>query len=632
MEMINFVINNAWLIPLMPAIAFVMIVFFLRKAPQLSAGFSITCIFSSFLMALAVAAGLLVNPITTENSLIWFKVPGVSLEMGSLIDPITGMMLFVVTLIALMVQIYSLGYMKDDPGFATYFAYQSLFAMSMLGLVIANNFLQMYVFWELVGLCSYLLIGFWFYKKSARDAAKKAFITNRVGDFGFLLGILLLQIVFGTLNFTELADTIPTYGVSLGLLTIIALLVFAGPVAKSGQFPLHVWLPDAMEGPTPVSALIHAATMVVAGVYLIARAYFLFAAVPNVLELIAYVGGFTAIFAATIALVQNDIKRILAYSTLSQLGYMVMALGVGGLTASMFHLMTHAFFKALLFLGAGSVIHALNNKQDIWEMGGLAKYMPITTKTFVVGALALAGIFPLAGFWSKDEILLSAQTNGYTGLYLIGTVVAFLTAFYMFRLVFVAFYGPAKPENHPHESPAVMNVPLRILGALSIVGGLVGLPWLHTNFGSYIFYGEAHHGYSLSIMLISTVVALAGIYLAYLMYYKKSISPAAMADRFRPIYNLLYNKYYIDEIYQWFIDRVIDGAGRITYWFDIHVVDGVVNGLAGAARWSGYYLRYLQTGQTQHYGMVLVAAVIIIVVVMGFYDPAIGISTWGGGN
>ncbi len=630
--MTQFVIDNAWLIPLMPAIAFVMIVFFLRKAPQLSAGFSIACIFSSFLMALFVAAGLLGNPLTTEHAITWFKLPGVSIEMGTLIDPISGMMLFVVSLIALMVQIYSLGYMKDDPGYATYFAYQSLFAMSMLGLVIANNFLQMYVFWEMVGLCSYLLIGFWFHKKSAREAAKKAFITNRVGDFGFLLGILLLQIVFGTLNFTNLADTIPTAGINLTLMTIIALLVFAGPVAKSGQFPLHVWLPDAMEGPTPVSALIHAATMVVAGVYLIGRAYFLFAAVPNVLEIIAYVGGFTAIFAATIALVQNDIKRILAYSTLSQLGYMVMALGVGGLTASMFHLMTHAFFKALLFLGAGSVIHALHDKQDIWEMGGLAKYMPITTKTFVVGALALAGIFPLAGFWSKDEILLSAQVNGYTGLYLLGSIVAFLTAFYMFRLVFVAFYGPAKPENHPHESPKTMTVPLRILGGFSIIGGLVGMPWLHTNFGSYIYYGEAHHGYSLSVMLASTGIALAGIYLAYLMYCKKTISAAAMANRFRPIHTLLYNKYYIDEIFQWLIDHIVDGFGRLAYWFDIYVVDGVVNGLAGAAKWSGYYLRYLQTGQTQHYGMVLVAAVIIISIILSLYDPSIGISTWGGGN
>ena len=629
--MTQFVIDNAWLIPLMPALAFVMIVFFLRKAPQISAGFSIACIFISFTMALSVVAGILGNPITTEHSLSWFSMQSISLEMGILIDPISAMMLFVVTLIALMVQVYSLGYMENDPGYSTYFAYQSLFAMSMLGLVVANNFLQMYVFWELVGLCSYLLIGFWFFKPSAREAAKKAFITNRVGDFGFLLGILFLQVLFGTLNFTGLAKIIPTYA-NMGLMTIVALLIFTGPVGKSGQFPLHVWLPDAMEGPTPVSALIHAATMVVAGVYLIARAYFLFAAVPNVLVVIAYLGGFTAIFAASIAIVQNDIKRILAYSTLSQLGYMIMALGVGGLTASMFHLMTHAFFKALLFLGAGSVIHALHNKQNIWEMGGLAKKMPITTNTFVIGSLALAGIFPLAGFWSKDEILLSAQINGYTGLYLVGTLVAFLTAFYMFRLVFVAFYGPAKPENHPHESPAVMTVPLIILGCLSVVGGLVGMPWLHTNFGSYVHFGAAHHGYSMAVMITSTGVALAGIYLAYLMYYKKVISAEAMANRFRPIYTLLYNKYYIDEIYQWFIDRVVNGFGRLVYWFDIYIVDGIVDGLGGITKWSGHYLRYLQTGQTQHYGMVLVAAVIIISLILSFYDPSIGISTWGGGN
>ncbi|NLC06683.1 MAG: NADH-quinone oxidoreductase subunit L [Syntrophomonadaceae bacterium] len=627
--MTQFAIDNSWLIPFMPALAFIMIVFFLRKAPQASALFSIACIFTSFVLALGVVGGILANPTTTEHSVTWFSMPGVSLEMGTLIDPISGMMVFVVTLIALLVQIYSIGYMENDPGYSTYFAYQSLFAMSMLGLVVSNNFLQMFVFWELVGLCSYLLIGFWFYKHSAREAAKKAFITNRVGDFGFLLGILFLQILFGTLNFTDLADIIPTY-TNIGLLTVVALLVFAGPIGKSGQFPLHVWLPDAMEGPTPVSALIHAATMVVAGVYLIARAFFLFVAVPNALMVIAYVGGFTAFFAATIAITQNDIKRILAYSTLSQLGYMVMALGVGGLTASMFHLMTHAFFKALLFLGAGSVIHALHNKQDIWEMGGLAPKMPVTTKTFVIAALALAGIFPLAGFWSKDEILLAALSNGYTGLYLIGTFVAFLTAFYMFRLVFVAFYGEPNPENHPHESPKVMTVPLIVLACLSVVGGLVGMPWLKTNFGSYIYFGEAHHGYSLSIMLTSTLVALAGIYLAYLMYYKKTISAEAIAHRFQPIYKLLYNKYYIDEIYQWFINRVVDGAGRVAYWVDLYVVDGVVNGLANGTKWGGYLVRYLQTGQTQHYGMVLIAAVVVIVILLGLIDPSMGIFAGGG--
>jgi NADH-quinone oxidoreductase subunit L len=629
--MTQLIIDNAWLIPFMPALAFVTIVFVLRKAPKVSATFSIACMFIAFIMSLIVVGGILKNPITTEHSLRWFSMPGLYLEMGTLIDPISAMMVFVVTLIALLVQVYSIGYMENDPGYSTYFAYQSLFAMSMLGLVVSNNFLQMFVFWELVGLCSYLLIGFWFFKHTAREAAKKAFITNRVGDFGFLLGILFLQLLFGTLNFTALAEIIPTYA-NVGILTIVALLVFAGPIGKSGQFPLHVWLPDAMEGPTPVSALIHAATMVVAGVYLIARAYFLFAAVPNALIFIAYLGGFTALFAATIALVQNDIKRILAYSTLSQLGYMVMALGVGGLTAGMFHLMTHAFFKGLLFLGAGSVIYALHHKQDIWEMGGLAKKMPITTKTFVIGSLALAGIFPLAGFWSKDEILLSAQSNGYTGLYLVGSLVAFLTAFYMFRLVFVAFYGPAKPENHPQESPAVMTIPLMILAFLSVVGGFVGMPWLHTNFGSYVYFGEAHHGYSLTIMVASTLLALAGIYLAYLMYYKKVISAEAMANRFRPIYTLLYNKYYIDEIYQWLIDRVIDGAGRAAYWVDIHIVDGIVDGFAGLTKWSGQHLRYLQTGQTQHYGMVLIVAVLIITLLLGFYDPSLGVYTWGGGN
>ncbi|NPV91632.1 MAG: NADH-quinone oxidoreductase subunit L [Firmicutes bacterium] len=622
--------DNAWLIPLLPGLAFALIALILRRTPAVAAAVSITAIIGSFITSLLVIKGVLVDPAVYEYGSRWFTMPGLNAEMGILLDPIAAVMLLVVTLVAMMVQVYSLGYMRGDPGYPSYFAYQSLFAASMLGLVLANNFLQLFVFWELVGLCSYLLIGFWFGKPEAREAAKKAFVTNRVGDFGFLLGILLLQIVFGTLNFVKLQPLVGLYE-STALLTGLALLIFTGPIGKSAQFPLHVWLPDAMEGPTPVSALIHAATMVVAGVYLVARAFFLFAAAPKALLVVAYLGGFTALFAATIALTQNDIKRILAYSTLSQLGYMIMALGVGSLTAGMFHLMTHAFFKALLFLGAGSVIHALHGKQDIWEMGGLTRRMPVTTGTFIVGALALAGIFPLAGFWSKDEILSASLANGYTGLYIVGSLVAFLTAFYMFRLVFVAFMKPARPENHPHESPLTMTVPLVILGVLSVVGGLVGLPWLKVNFATYIHFGEVHHGANLAVMAVSTLLALAGIGLAYLMYYRERIRPEAVLERFPALYRLFYHKYYIDEIYQYLIDKLVDGTARVLYWADVHLVDGAVNGAGRLAQLGGLALRLTQTGRAQHYALVLVAVVVVMVLAFGLINPSLVISLGGGG-
>lgn len=627
--MTQLAMDNAWLIPLLPGAAFALIALILRRVPWAAAAASITAVLGSFVLSLLVVKAVLVNPAVYQYTARWFSMPGLKTEMGILIDPIAAVMLLVVTLVALMVQVYSVGYMHGDPGYPSYFAYQSLFAASMLGLVLANNFLQLFVFWELVGLCSYLLIGFWFGKIEAREAAKKAFVTNRVGDFGFLLGILLLQIIFGTLNFVQLQSEVGLYA-STAMLTGLALLIFTGPIGKSAQFPLHVWLPDAMEGPTPVSALIHAATMVVAGVYLVARAFFLFAAAPQALLMVAYLGGFTALFAACIALTQNDIKRILAYSTLSQLGYMIMALGVGSLTAGMFHLMTHAFFKALLFLGAGSVIHALHGKQDIWEMGGLSKKMPVTTSTFIIGALALAGIFPLAGFWSKDEILAASLSGGYTGLYIVGSLVAFMTAFYMFRLVFVAFFAKSKPENHPHESPLTMTVPLMILGALSVVGGLVGMPWLKVNFATYVHYGAVHYGANYGVMALSTLLALGGIALAYLMYYRGSISPDAMAGRFPTFYRLFYNKFYIDEIYQKMIDILVDGTARVLYWADINLVDGAVNGAGSLARWGGFFLRLLQSGQAQHYALAMVGAVILIVLAFGLLDPSLAGPLGGG--
>lgn len=609
-------LQYAWIIPLLPLLVFGLIGIFLHRWPQLSAMTSIIAVGISWIMSAAIAIGMVTAGRVPgyELAVRWLSMPGLNIDMGILIDGITVVMLVVVSTVALLVQIYSLGYMKGDPGFASYFAFQSVFAGSMLGLVLSNNFGQIFVFWELVGLASYLLIGFWFGRNSAKEAAKKAFITNRVGDFGFLLGILFLQIIFGTLGFNELAGEIAGY-TNTGVLITLSILLLFGPIGKSAQFPLHVWLPDAMEGPTPVSALIHAATMVAAGVYLIARAFFIFSSTPEALMVVAAVGGFTALFAATIAIVQNDIKRILAYSTLSQLGYMVMAMGVGAMTAGMFHLMTHAFFKSLLFLGAGSVIHALHDEQDIWKMGNLNKRMPITTWTFVIGALALSGIPPFSGFWSKDEILLGAYAGGYTGLYILGTVVAFMTAFYMFRLIFVAFFGSNQGGQKAHESPLVMTVPLLILAVLAIVPGLAGSPLTNNVFAHYVFYPGLEHPHpSMTIMVSSTLVALGGILLAWLVYQKEVVDPAVIRERCGGLYNLLYNKYYIDEIYAFLIKYLVDGTGKLLFWFDIYIVNGLVNGLAALTGLGGQVLRYTENGQVQTYARYMLAGTVIIVV------------------
>lgn len=610
------ILQNAWLIPFLPFLAFAIIGLFLHCWPKGSAALSIAGIAITWLLSVvtAIATFSAGEGFSLELSSRWLDMPGLQVDMGIFIDPITAIMLIVVTTIALLVQIYSLGYMHGDPGFASYYAYQSLFAGSMLGLVVSNNFGQIFVFWELVGICSYFLIGFWFGKNSAKDAAKKAFITNRVGDFGFLLGILFLQIIFGTLNFGELAGKIAGYE-NLAVLIPVSILLFFGPVGKSAQFPLHVWLPDAMEGPTPVSALIHAATMVAAGVYLIARAFFIFQTSPATMMLIACIGGFTAFFAASIALVQNDMKRILAYSTLSQLGYMVMAMGVGAMTAGMFHLMTHAFFKGLLFLGAGSVMHAMAGELDIWKMGNLSKKMKTTTWTFIIGALALSGIPPLSGFWSKDEILLGAYASGHTFLYIVGSVVAFMTAFYMFRLIFVAFFSDSEGGLAAHESPKVMTVPLIVLAVVSIFAGFVNSPVMNYAFGRYINYpGQVHHEASALVMVISIVLALSGIGLAYLIYQKKSIDADAIRQKFQGLYNLLWNKYYIDEFYAWLIARFVDGGAKLLFWFDLHVVNGLVNLLASITGKAGNALKYTEDGQVQSYAVYMFAGVVIILI------------------
>jgi NADH-quinone oxidoreductase subunit L len=623
--------ENALLITLLPLLSFIVIVFITKKAKLVSAIVALASIGASAILSIIVFVKTLGDKTPKEFSIDWLNIPslgsfkGLNIQMGILIDPLSSLMLVIVTFVATLVVLYSIGYMKGDEGFSRYFAYLSLFTFSMLILVVSNNYFQMFAGWELVGLCSYLLIGFWFHKPSAADASKKAFITNRWADFGFMTGIILLFVKFGTFNFGELAGLIHG-STGTAFLGLIAALIFIGPVGKSAQFPLHVWLPDAMEGPTPVSALMHAATMVAAGVYLIGRGFILFESVHAVLIAMAYIGGFTAIFAASIALVQDDIKKILAFSTLSQLGYMIMAMGVGNVTAGMFHLTTHAFFKALLFLGAGSVIHAVHS-QNIFEMGDLKGKMPITTWTFVIGALALAGIFPLAGFWSKDEILSAALSSGHVGLYAIGTIVAFMTAFYMFRLIFVAFFGKKHSNHHAHESGWVMTLPLVALAVLSVVAGFANSPWFYNNFGqsfgTFVFFEEAEVPHvNMAIAGISTVVALAGIFTAWLIYIKKAVNTEALSKKYSGLYNLLYNKFYIDSLYSLAFDRIMLAAGRIFDWIDHKVIDGIFDGFARLLGVTGRKVRVSQTGSLQSYALVMFAAVVIIIIVMS--TPLVG--------
>jgi NADH-quinone oxidoreductase subunit L len=547
---------------------------------------------------------------------------GISLNWGISIDPLTVVMLGLITFVALMVQVYSLGYMHGDPRTDWYYAFHALFIASMLTLAVADNFLLLYVAWELVGLCSYLLIGFWFERPSAREAAKKAFIVTRIGDVGLLIGILLLWREVGSFSMTAAFDAAQSGAISQGTATIAALLLFAGAAGKSAQFPLHVWLPDAMEGPTPVSALIHAATMVVAGVYLVARAFPIFEASGDALWVVSIVGLVTALGASTIALAATDLKRILAYSTISHLGLMMLSLGAFGYTAAIFHLLAHGFSKALLFLGAGSVMHS-TDELDIRKMGGLRKVMPLTALLFSIGALSLGGIPVLAGFWSKDEILHSAWGSSPI-IYVIGLVTAFLTAFYMFRLIFVTFYGESRVESevasHLHESPPVMWVPLAILAIPSaLIGLLLGWgghdSWFH-DFTRSVF-PETHHEASGNVFLfmaISSVVGLAGIAFAWTRYSKRVPSD----EPTNALHKLLANKYYVDEVYNALIVQPIKNGSHFLLWklVDNGIIDGIVNGVASIIRLIGGTLRRFQTGLVQSY---IVSMVLGIVLFLAYY-------------
>ena len=568
----------------------------------------------------------------------WISGESFNFNIGFQVDELTTIMLLVITGVGFFIHVYSIGYMHGDEGYTRYFAYLNLFVFAMLILVLGNNYLMMFVGWEGVGLCSYLLIGFWYEKQSATDAGKKAFIVNRIGDFGFLLGMFTLFAAFGTLDFVSIFDAAENGNINIVFfgettqftLMVATLLLFVGAIGKSAQIPLYVWLPDAMEGPTPVSALIHAATMVTAGVYMIARSAVLYE-IANTGQVVAWIGVLTALFAAIIALKQNDIKRILAYSTVSQLGYMFVGVGVGAYASGIFHLVTHAFFKGLMFLTAGSVMHAMANELDIRKMGGLRKKLPITHATFLVGALAIAGAPFLSGFWSKDEILHSAWGSSKI-IYIIGLVTAFLTAFYMFRLIFVTFYGKSRVEpdveSHLHESPAVMWIPLAILAIPSaLIGLLLGLrgheSWFH-RFTEGVFSAAAAvhvvdtHGETGGnvwlFMGISTIVGLAGIAFAWIRY--KDRVPSA--EPTNALQKLVANKFYVDEAYNIFIVQPIKNASHFLLWklFDTGIIDGIVNGIAALIRLIGGTLRRLQTGFVQAY---IVSMVVGIVIFLAYY-------------
>ncbi len=574
----------------------------------------------------------------TDTVYTWINSGSLNIDFKLMVDPLTAVMLLVVTGVGFLIHIYSVGYMHGDKGYSRYFSYLNLFMFSMLLLVLSSNIVLMFVGWEGVGLCSYLLIGFWYEKDSAANAGKKAFITNRIGDYGFLLGLFLLASAFAskgilTLDFTTMAAHISL--ISPQILTIVGILLFVGATGKSAQLPLYVWLPDAMEGPTPVSALIHAATMVTAGVYMIARMNFLYVLAPTALEVVAIVGGLTALYAATIGVVQNDIKRVLAYSTISQLGYMFVGVGVGAFSAGIFHLMTHAFFKALLFLGAGSVMHALSGEQDMRKMGGLKNKIPVTYAVFLAAALAISGIPGLSGFFSKDSILAAAYASGHKVIWFLGFITALLTAFYIFRLIYMTFYGESRVEKHAaehiHESPKVMTIPLIILAVLSVIGGYIGVPqflgnivgWhnsdIFVHFLAPVFHTMPEHEMSVStdswLMIGSITMAILGVFFAWYVYLKSKMQPAKNAAESLPgFYRLVLNKYYVDEIYNAIIIKPLMWVSESFLWkiFDVGVVDGAVNGSAHVTQWASTKLRKIQTGDFQVYVMLFLIGVISV--------------------
>ena len=697
----GYFLDHLWMIPLFPLATAALMLFFGKRLPHNAV--SVFCV-GSVGLAFIHAAGAVIQLLTADPEhrvaqqiMFEWLTPG-PIEVGTehathlvrfvadwgfLLDPLSCVMVLVVTGVGFLIHVYSIGYMGHEGGYYRFFGYMNLFMFAMLTLVLANNMLLMFVGWEGVGLCSYLLIGFYFLKKSASDAGKKAFIVNRIGDAGFILGILLTAVTLGTIRFT--AQGLPdsagypgilqslksaveggTLGYGSSVLTAIALLLFIGAMGKSAQVPLYVWLPDAMEGPTPVSALIHAATIVTAGVYMVVRMNAIYQLAPFAMDVVAIVGAATAIFAASMALVQNDIKKVLAYSTISQLGYMFLALGVGAFAAGIFHLMTHAFFKALLFLGAGSVIHAMSGEQDIRKMGGLWQKIPNTARTFAVATLAIAGIFPFAGFFSKDEILGKAFDRFFL-LWIVGFLTAGMTAFYMSRLFFLTFSGYCRAdehvEKHIHESPRAMTFPLMILAGLSLIGGWIGWPSAlggENRFEKFLDpilkgvrpeTGEvniAHHALLTELLLMgaSLTIAAVGIFLAYLFYRTKRIAPELVAAKWPRLYQLLLHKYYVDEIYDAavvertkdlgtllgrFDANVIDGLGvdgagwlarfgsTLSMWWDKWIIDGLLNFSAKLMQLLSYPVRLLQTGMFSSYAMLILVGLVVLLAYYGHH-------------
>ena len=621
-------LDKAWLVPAFPGAAFIVLLLLRNSLPRKGDWVAIAAILAAlvtFVMLFAEFADLLEKGegIPGRQGLDWVNFPGLHLRIGFYVDSVTIVMLAVVTFVALMVQVYSIAYMRGDPRYGWYYTVMSLFAFSMLSLVLADNLLMLYAAWELVGLCSYFLIGFWYERRSAAEAAKKAFVTTRIGDVGFLIGIILFYKATGTFDIQAILHAAESGEIGNTMLTAATLLIFAGAVGKSAQVPLHVWLPDAMEGPTPVSALIHAATMVVAGVYLVARTLPLFQAAPIAGDTVLVIGLVTALVAATMGLVATDIKRVLAYSTISQLGFMFVALGVGSLTAAMFHLMTHAFFKALLFLGSGSVIHA-TEKQEVSELGGLWRKMPITAVTFGIASLALAGVPPLAGFWSKDEILLSVQNHSNALVFGLLLFIAFLSSLYMTRVFILTFLGRPKDQHaydHAHESPAAMALPLLLLAGLAVVSGFVALGGvgemlgLPGGFGEVVFGHEAEkytfHG---ALAGGATLIGLLGIVGGFYFWGSGEGKRARAVAAWAPgVYTLLYNRYYVDTLYQALIDRVMVGLARAVAWFDRQVVnDTGVNGSSQLTVYIGDRLKYIQTGRLPNYALGIALGVVAL--------------------
>ncbi len=598
-----------------------------------------TMVGAGFIIGIATLLELLDAPADARTRIVelfpWITAGDLTVNVAYQVDPLSVVMLLIVTGVGFLIHVYAIGYMHGDPGFWRFFAYLNLFIFAMLNLVLADNFVLLFLGWEGVGLCSYLLIGFWYDRKFEKgttgDAAKKAFIVNRIGDAGFLIGMFLIFSTFGSLQFQTVFAQAAGFSVGTPVMLAITLALFVGATGKSAQIPLFVWLPDAMAGPTPVSALIHAATMVTAGVYMIARCSLLYALAPASLTVVAVIGAGTALFAATIGLVQNDIKKVLAYSTISQLGYMFLALGVGAFSAGIFHVMTHAFFKALLFLGAGAVIHAMHDEQDIQRMGGLKKHLPVTHKTFVLAALAIAGIFPFSGFFSKDEILWRAFSGGHGVLWAIGLVGAFMTAFYMFRLVILTFEGESRwaQGKHPHEAPATMTVPLIILAILSVGGGIVGIPlslggtnmlehWLEPVFLPAMdkLAAGVHEDHTMEyiLMVVSVGVALSGIWLAWRWYLRNTQVPDSLAARIPRLYRLVWNKYYIDEVYDAIVVTPLYKGSEKLLWkvLDVGIIDWTVNSTARAIGLLARTVRVVQTGTAQTYVVVFLLGVVAI--------------------